>query len=267
MQQLTTEQIQGYAVTVQPKGACIGQICHWLESGDKGKVFVCANPHSLVIAKNDPLFRDAIQAADLVTPDGVGIVLASKVKGGKIRERVTGSDIFYGLSKALNSEPNRKFSCFFLGSTDETLAAVKEKMEKDYPYITFAGSYSPPYKPEFNEEDSRKMIEAVNRAKPDVLWVGMTAPKQEKWIFQNKERLDVKFIGAIGAVFDFFTGNVKRSHPVFQQIGLEWLPRLIKEPKRLFERNFISTPKFLMMILTYNSDNKPPSFFKTGTFY
>jgi len=93
------------------------------------------------------------------------------------------------------------------------------------------------------------MIEQINRAAPDVLWVGMTAPKQEKWIFANKERLQVKFIGAIGAVFDFYSGNVKRSHPFFQRLGLEWLPRLLRDPRRLWRRTFISSPIFLYKIL------------------
>ena len=93
------------------------------------------------------------------------------------------------------------------------------------------------------------MIEAVNTAKPDVLWVGMTAPKQEKWIYQNRDKLDVKFIGAIGAVFDFYAGTVKRPHPIFQKMGLEWLPRLCSEPRRLWRRNFVSNPLFMLRVI------------------
>jgi N-acetylglucosaminyldiphosphoundecaprenol N-acetyl-beta-D-mannosaminyltransferase len=96
----------------------------------------------------------------------------------------------------------------------------------------------------FPPGETRAMIEAVNRAGPDVLWVGMTAPKQEKWIYQNKDKLNVKFIGAVGAVFDFYAGNVKRSHSWFLKHGLEWLPRLLQEPRRLWRRSFISAPVF-----------------------
>jgi N-acetylglucosaminyldiphosphoundecaprenol N-acetyl-beta-D-mannosaminyltransferase len=92
------------------------------------------------------------------------------------------------------------------------------------------------------------MVEAVNRVRPDILWVGMTAPKQEKWIYLNRNRLEVRFIGAVGAVFDFYAGNVKRSHPIFQRLGLEWLPRLLREPRRLFKRNFVSSPLFLYRV-------------------
>ena len=136
-------------------------------------------------------------------------------------------------------------SCFFLGATEETLAAIRARMAVDFPNVQVAGTYSPPFKNEFTEEDNRQMIEAVNAAGPDVLWVGLTAPKQEKWIYQNKEKLNVKFIGAVGGVFDFYSGNIRRNeYPWFLEHGLEWLPRLIQEPRRLWKRTFISAPVF-----------------------
>ncbi|MCF6178687.1 MAG: WecB/TagA/CpsF family glycosyltransferase [Geopsychrobacter sp.] len=240
------ENILGCPVVVDSLKDVIGYIGEWIVDGGQRKVFVCANPHSLVVAKNDSDFLQVFQQAELVTPDGAGIVLASKILNGNIRDRITGSDIFKHHSQALNRKKRIRY--FFLGSSDETLAAIKIKMAIEYPNISVE-TFSPPYKSEFSEEDNRLMIEAINAAKPDVLWVGMTAPKQEKWIFQNKDRLDVKFIGAIGAVFDFYVGNVKRSHPIFQRMGLEWLPRLCREPRRLFRRNFISSPKFLWMVM------------------
>jgi N-acetylglucosaminyldiphosphoundecaprenol N-acetyl-beta-D-mannosaminyltransferase len=249
MNVLITESILGYPVSILRTDGCIHYISNWLESEGQAKVFVCANPHSLVMADTDPLFQAAIHGANLVTPDGAGIVLASRIRGGRIRERVTGSDIFYGLSRAMNQRPGPPCRYFFLGSTPQILKHIEKKLAQDYPGIVFAGAYSPPFKNEFNESDSRKMVNAVNAAKPDVLWVGMTAPKQEKWIHQHRNRLDVRFIGAVGAVFDFYTGQVKRSSPAFQKLGLEWLPRLLQEPKRLFYRNFVSTPKFLLKML------------------
>ncbi len=242
-----TESILGYDVSTMSIDQCVGQIEQWLATVDEQKVFICANPHSLVLAADDPVFRQALQDADLLTPDGSGILLASRILGGIIRERVTGSDIFGEVNKALNITAGRRY--FFLGSTEKTLAAIKKKMAREYPNIIFAGSYSPPFKPDFSEEENRLMVEAINTVGPDVLWVGMTAPKQEKWIYHHRDRLNVKFIGAIGAVFDFYSGNIKRSHPVFQKYGLEWLPRLVQEPRRLFRRNFVSTPLFLWRVL------------------
>ncbi len=243
------ENILGYPINTLDTKSCIAIIISWLETGEKSKFFVCANPHSLVVAENDPFFRQAMHSADLVTPDGIGVLLASKILGGRIRERVTGSDIFWGLSDILNRNGKKTYRYFFLGATRETLSAIKIKLSSDYPNIEFSGSHSPPHKSAFTREDNNLMINAVNNASPDVLWVGMTAPKQEKWIYQQKDKLNVKFIGAVGAVFDFYVDNVKRSSPFFQKMGLEWLPRLIQDPKRLWKRNFISTPKFIWKVL------------------
>lgn len=238
--------VLGYPISANTIRECVNIICEYIQDDTPVSVFACANPHSLILAEQDNLFQQAIHTSDLVTPDGIGIVLASKILGGNISQRVTGSDIFRELSIALNESVGKSY--FFLGSTEETLLKIKSKLAVDYPNIIFAGSYSPPFKDEFSEQDSQAMIDAVNSARPDVLWVGMTAPKQEKWIHQHKDRLEVKFIGAVGAVFDFYVGNVKRSHPVFQKMGLEWLPRMIQEPRRLFKRNFVSSPLFLFKV-------------------
>lgn len=239
-----SENILGYPITTKSKKDCISEIVRWIENGEKRKYFVCANPHSLEVARTDAFFSEAIRNANLVVPDGIGIVIASRILGGNIRERITGSDIFSGLNDALNEK--KGYSCFFLGSTEDTLSKIKDRMKKDSPNIKVAGTCSPPFKPEFSDEDNRLMIEAINRAEPDVLWIGMTAPKQEKWIYSHRDNLDVKFIGAIGAAFDFYAGTVKRSHPWFQKHGLEWLPRLLRQPGRLWQRNLISNPLFLI---------------------
>ena len=241
------EIILGYRIVAADVETCIAQVVSWMDDEAIRKVVFCANPHSLVGADNDHVFKQALQSADLLIPDGAGVVLASRVLGGGIHKRVTGTDIYSGLNRALNDRGG--YGCFFVGSTEETLEKIRKNLKRDYPNIRFAGSYSPPFKREFSEEDGLRMVEAVNAASPDVLWVGMTAPKQEKWIYHNRERLNVKFIGAIGAVFDFYAGTVKRSHPFFRSIGLEWLPRLIREPRRLWRRNFVSSPRFICMIM------------------
>ena len=244
---IKNDNILGYQITCSDVNACIEQILSWIEAGQMGKYFVCTNPNALEVARKDGVFSCAIKEADLVVPDGVGVVIASKILGRGIRERVTGHDIFWHLCLALNRK--KGIRCFFLGATDETLLKIFEKMKMDFPSIEVAGFYSPPFKAEFSADDNRSMIEAINRVKPDVLWVGMTAPKQEKWIYHNKDQLDVKFIGAIGAVFDFYAGNVKRSPQWFLDHGLEWLPRLVQEPKRLWKRTLISAPLFLTRVV------------------
>jgi N-acetylglucosaminyldiphosphoundecaprenol N-acetyl-beta-D-mannosaminyltransferase len=212
--------------------------CEWL---------ACINPHSYVVSLNDEKFARALRDASWIVPDGAGIVIASRLLGGAIHQRVTGSDVFTGLHKRLNGMGG--MSVFFLGSTEETLTLIRMRMAQDYPNIKVAGTYSPPFKPDYSQTENSEMISAVNASNADVLWVGMTAPKQEKWLFDNRSKLNVKFAGAIGAVFDFYTGRVKRAHPLFQRLGLEWLPRLVQQPIRLWKRMFVSAPIFVWHVL------------------
>jgi N-acetylglucosaminyldiphosphoundecaprenol N-acetyl-beta-D-mannosaminyltransferase len=242
-----TERILGYQIATATVDACVEEIIAWIRDGSRGRYFVCANPHSLEVARHDRKFSQTIHHADLVVPDGIGMVLASGILGGSIRNRVTGSDIFYGVNGGLDA--NGGGTVFYLGSSEDILARIKLNMEQDYPNITVVGTYSPPFKDAFSEEDDIAMVTAINHVNPDVLWVGMTAPKQEKWIYRNRERLNVRFIGAVGAVFDFYTGNVKRSPLIFQKSGLEWLPRLLQQPRRLWRRNFVSNPMFMLRVI------------------
>lgn len=212
-----------------------------------GQYMATANPHSLVVASRDPLFKEALKNADILLPDGTGIVLASRLLKNLVKEKVAGTNFFMCLTKYADSNGGLKY--FFLGSSDEVLTRICNRFKKDYPSINICGTYSPPFKETFSDADNEKMLKCVNEAKPDVLWVGMTAPKQEKWIYENRNKLNVPFIGAIGAAFDFYAGTKARSSLFWQKLGLEWFPRLIREPGRLWERNFKSTPVFLGWII------------------
>ena len=248
---LQEEELLGYSITTRSTHECVAQVLSWLDRGERNKFFACANPHALETAAQDPAVRAALEDADLLTPDGVGVIIASRLKGGVIRERVTGSSMFYGVMAALNQRGGG--SCFFLGSSDEHLKEIQSKCEREYPNVRVAGSFSPPFKPVFSEQDNLAMIQAVNKAAPDVLWVGMTAPKQELWISAHRNKLNVGFFAAVGAVFDFYTGRVQRSHPIYRRMGLEWLPRLIQQPGRLWRRTLVSAPKFLWRVFRYKT--------------
>lgn len=244
------ESMLGYALDGKSVAGCVDDVFARMQS-QTGTVrcctwLACLNPHSYAVALKDDTFSRSLHDADWLVPDGAGIVLASRVLGGQVRERVTGSDVFFGLHTRMNAAGS--MSVYFLGATEETLALIRDRMARDYPNIRVAGTYSPPFKPEYSPTELEEMIKAINAVEPDVLWVGMTAPKQEKWIYANRARLNVKFAGAIGAVFDFYTGRVKRSRPVFQRLGLEWLPRLIQQPRRLWRRMFVSAPIFLLHV-------------------
>ena len=244
------EDIAGYSVCTQSVSACVSDVVTWIQQASheqQCRLLACINPHSYVVSLNDPAFAQALHTADWLLPDGVGIVYASKLLGGQIRERVTGNDIFHGVQSALNRLGG--YRVFFLGSTEAELADISKRMARDYPHIQIAGMYSPPFTPKFSAADNQAMIAAINAAAPDVLWVGMTAPKQEKWLCQNIAKLNVKFAAGVGSVFDFYSGTVKRSPLIFQRLGLEWLPRLLRHPRRVWRRMFISAPIFVLHIM------------------
>lgn len=203
------------------------------------------SPHSYIIARDDSLFREALMASDYIIPDGVGIVIAARVLAGKKIEKIAGSDLHKVIINALNE---RNGSCFYLGSTDTTLQKIRERLSREHSAIR-VGSFSPPYKTVFNREDSDSMINAVNEFNPEVLFVGMTAPKQEKWVHENRHLINAPVICSIGAVFDFYAGTVQRPGKFWITIGLEWLPRLLREPRRLWRRTIISTPLFIWFVL------------------
>jgi len=219
-------------------GIATAQSCRWL---------ACLNPHSYVVALKDRQFARALRDSDWLIPDGIVIVLASRILGGAIRERVSGPDVFAALHQRLNRVGGVRI--FFLGGTTEALIRIERRLEAECPSIRVAGMYSPPFKPYYSVQDSRHMTDAVNASKADVLWVGLTAPKQETWICEHKHALNVRFIGAVGAAFDFYAGTVKPSPSFFRRHGLEWLPRLLQQPRRLWRRTLVSAPVFMWHVL------------------
>ena len=241
------ENVLGYSVFTNGQEACIDDIAAWIRREQpQARWLACINPHSYVIALQDSFFSDALRSADWLIPDGIGIVLASRINGGNINERVTGSDVFSGVMQHLD-----KFggSVFFLGSSNEILEILSVRIQNDFPAVRIAGMLSPPFKSVFSESEIDNMVSQINAVEPDVLWVGMTSPKQDIFIYSNLNRLRVRFAAGVGAVFDFYTGRVKRSHPIFQKLGLEWLPRLLQQPSRLWRRMFISAPIFVWHLL------------------
>lgn len=137
----------------------------------------------------------------------------------------------------------------FMGSSQKVLDLIVKRAAEVYPHLKIV-TYSPPYKPEFSEEDNKAIVEAINAADPDLLWIGMTAPKQEKWTYSHWNELNIHcHVGTIGAVFDFFAGTVERAPMWWQRHGLEWLYRLLKEPKRMWRRYIIGNTLFLWNML------------------
>ena len=211
----------------------------------QGKVLInTINAHSYNTAQKDALFAEALKNGDYLIPDGASIVKACRwIKAkSKPKERIAGWDLFEFEMERLNKAGG---TCFFMGSSEKVLALIRRRAADVYPNITVK-TYSPPYKPEFSEADNKAIIDAINECRPDLLWIGMTAPKQEKWVYSHWDELDIRcHCGTIGAVFDFFAGTSRRAPLWWQRHSLEWLYRLLKEPRRMWRRYIIGNALFI----------------------
>jgi len=184
------------------------------------------SPNSYGISTKDPFFRESLKNSDILVLDGVYFALSSILLQGKNIQRNQGPDVFSHFMERINQHHGK---VFFLGASTQTLEKIQTRAKIDYPNLT-VGVYSPPFKEEFSEEDNKKMVENVNSFKPDVLFVGMTCPKQEKWSYQHKELLDTGLICSIGAVFDWYAGNYKEIRQIWWKLRLGWLIRAIQRP-------------------------------------
>jgi N-acetylglucosaminyldiphosphoundecaprenol N-acetyl-beta-D-mannosaminyltransferase len=209
------------------------------------------NAHSFNIAQKDPVFAESLIKSDILLPDGVSIVVAILLLTGEKVKKIAGADLFFYEMKRMNLNGG---TCLFIGSNENTLRLIYERASREYPKIKVL-TYSPPYKQEFSLEDNESMFSFVNECKPDVLFIGMTAPKQEKWAYQNFHRLVAVHICCIGAVFDFYAETVKRAPEWMIRIGLEWFYRLVKEPRRMWRRYFLGNFKFMWLILREKISN------------
>lgn len=231
-----------------------------LDNIPKGKVVInCINAFSYNIAQKDTLFAEVLNNSDYLIPDGISIVLACRwLKAiSKPKNRIVGWDLFTFEMERLNlivkenkyAHPTRNHPVvMFMGASENTLTLIRKNMKEKFPCFEVA-TYSPPFKSSFSEEDSKAMVDAINTANPDLLWIGMTAPKQEKWAYQHWDELHINcHVGCVGAVFDFFAGTIKRAPQWWLDHSLEWVYRLLKEPKRMWRRSVIGIPLFLYNI-------------------
>ena len=203
------------------------------------------NAFSYVIAKKDLLFLKALQNSTVLVPDGFPIVTAVRILNNKRIRKIAGEEVFYSLMNRCNENHKRVFC---LGASENTLRKIVCKAKIEFPNVTM-GVYSPPFKREFSDLDNQAMIEFVNQFKPNVLFVGMTAPKQEKWVFQNSKFLEANVICSVGAVFDFYSGQIKRPSKIWILLKMEWFIRLVKEPVRLWKRYLLYSPQIFFDIL------------------
>ncbi|MGZ3810611.1 MAG: WecB/TagA/CpsF family glycosyltransferase [Mucilaginibacter sp.] len=198
------------------------------------------SPNSYGLALKDQRFEIALKNSDVLVLDGVGVAFASIFLNGKNIKKIAGQDCFDFFTEKLNISNG---CCFFFGSSEQTLVKIKEKMRLEFPNIT-VGYYSPPFKDEFTDEDNAASRNEINKFAPDVLFIGLTAPKQEKWAYENREFLNVPIISTIGNVFDWYAGNSKRPSKIWIKLRLEWLARIFIRPE-IFRRNISNQLAFI----------------------
>ena len=190
------------------------------------------NPHSLIVSLNDSGFHKALKSSDILLPDGSGILFASRIINNKKIDKITGPST---LDAALDHYNKKRSKVYFLGASEKTLLAIRKKINKEYSNIEVQ-AYSPPFSDSFTESENRKILNDIKGFSPDLLCVGMTAPKQEKWVYINKDELPACCIMSIGAAFDWFSGVKKQPSKFSRRFHLAWLERFVREPIRMMPR-------------------------------
>jgi N-acetylglucosaminyldiphosphoundecaprenol N-acetyl-beta-D-mannosaminyltransferase len=223
----------------------VDQIEAWIaEPRSKCRQVVVTGFHGLWAAHQDRKLKEILNSAELWIPDGIAPIWLARLRGYRGVERATGVDV---MQEFFRRSSSRGYSSFFYGDTERTLNTLRQRLDRDFPGHTVAGAFSPPFRPVTEEEDER-IIAQINEAKPDVLWVGLGMPKQDRWIYERLGCLEVPVAIGVGAAFAFAAGTVERCPDWIGRMGVEWAFRLFKEPKKLWRRDLLDGPRFLFHV-------------------
>lgn len=214
----------------------------------KPSYVVTPNVDHIVKLETDKEFQDVYKNADLILTDGMPLIWISKMKGNPIKEKISGSDFF---PKLCERASEKGYSLFLLGAAEGVADKAAKNLKEKYNGLNIVGTYSPSYGFEKKDEEIKEIIKIINDVKPDILAVGLGAPKQEKFLYKYRNALNVPISLAIGASIDFEAGNINRAPKWMQNCGLEWFYRLCKEPKRMFRRYIVDDSKIIRIALKY----------------
>jgi N-acetylglucosaminyldiphosphoundecaprenol N-acetyl-beta-D-mannosaminyltransferase len=239
---IPTREILGVPVAMTDYRGAMGAMDAMIERRERG--YVCAVPvHSLMVGLDDPDMAAALKGATMVLPDGMPVVWAANLLGEHLTDRVYGPELMLRYSDRCAEVGHRVW--LFGGRDQGSLVQLALNMRRRHHGITIVGGYSPPFRPMTDEEEDT-LIDQINEARPDVLWVGIGVPKQEKWMARMRDRLDVPVMCAVGAAFDFHAGRISQAPSWMQQRGLEWIYRIAQEPRRLLPRYLYFNPRFVL---------------------
>jgi N-acetylglucosaminyldiphosphoundecaprenol N-acetyl-beta-D-mannosaminyltransferase len=246
--------VLGVGISAIDMTQAVTEIARWVEEGEQHYVCV-TGVHGVMEARRDPELRDIHNASGLTTPDGMPMVWAGHQAGAAHMRRVCGPDLMPELCQ-LAAE--RGWSSFFYGGGPGVPELLAERLTARFPGLRVVGTWSPPFRPLTPDED-RMAVERINRAAPDLVWVGLSTPKQERWMAAHAGRLDAPVLLGVGAAFDMHAGLLPQAPRWMQRSGLEWLYRVRREPRRLWRRYLRNNPRFVVEIL-----RRPPSIRTTG---
>ena len=235
--------VLGSRVHLVPVSSTVDRIERWIEARDgRCRRVVVTGFHGLWAAHSNPDLQRILNGAELWVPDGIAPVWVARLHGHRNVERAPGNDIMREFFRRANQTG---YSSYFYGDTDPTLSALRDRLTRDYPGHRIAGTFSPPFRPLAPAED-QEIVERINAARPDVLWVGLGMPKQDVWIYERLNRLKVPVAIGVGAAFAFAAGTVQRCPEWIGNMGFEWMYRFLKEPRKLWRRDLIEGPRFLL---------------------
>ncbi len=236
--------VLGIGISAIDMAQAVAEIARWIQDGEQHYVCV-TGVHGVMEARRDPELRRIHNASGLTTPDGMPMVWAGHRAGVPHMQRVYGPDL---MLEVLALAAERGWSSFFYGGGPGVPELLAERLTARFPGLPVAGTWSPPFRPLTPEED-QAVVERINRSGADLVWVGLSTPKQERWMAAHAGRLDAKALLGVGAAFDIHAGLLAQAPPWMQGAGLEWLYRLGREPRRLWRRYLRNNPRFVVEIL------------------
>ncbi len=236
--------VLGVGVSAITIPTAVAEIGRWIADGEHHYVCV-TGVHGVMESQRDPDLLVIHNRSGLTTPDGMPMVWASHRAGQRHVERVYGPDLMLALCEHAEA---RGWTSFFYGGKEGIPELLKEKLQGRYPGLKVVGTYSPPFRPLTAEEDDA-VVQMINEAAPDLVWVGLSTPKQERWMADHVDRLNAAALLGVGAAFDIHAGVLQQAPRWMQRSGLEWLYRLGREPRRLWKRYAVNNPRFVWAIL------------------
>jgi N-acetylglucosaminyldiphosphoundecaprenol N-acetyl-beta-D-mannosaminyltransferase len=237
-------QVLGIPVSVLTLSEALSTIDEWISRRERR--YVCTlDVHALMESQSEPDVRDIYRSAAMVTPDGMPLVWLLRRKGYHAANRVCGPDMMPAL---FHHSQGRGYRHYLYGSSEATLSLLQQSLNRNYPRAEIVGCFSPPFRP-LTDEEENDVNRIVNAAAPDIVWVGLGAPKQDRWMASHRQALQAPVLIGVGAAFDMLAGRVRRPPRFLQQSGCEWMFRIVQEPRRLAKRYLESNSRFAAMVI------------------